>query len=79
MRPRQTYFDDILWATNKGKVQITRNEKEVVNVLVNSPKIHKAMLDYILTNAFQTENPKISEEEALVITENLVKDYASEL
>ena len=78
-KPGQTYFNDILWASNRGKVKIVRKQKDVVSVILNSPNVHKAMQKHINSTKFQSENQSLTEKESLKIVEKDVKLFADEL
>ncbi|CAI2365141.1 unnamed protein product [Moneuplotes crassus] len=71
----RTYFDDILWATNRGKIGVTRSYKEAINTIVNSPSVIKAVYEYISTAKFKN----YSEEEAYKKATDQAKEFAQEI
>lgn len=74
-RPSQTYFNDIFWAYNKGKVDKARKQKEVIQMIITSPNIQKAMADYISNPAFKSKHITYSEAEQIKLVEGKVFEY----
>lgn len=78
-RPRQTYFDDILWASSRGKLHVNRKQEDIINLISNSPNIQKAMLEYQMSSEFLQAYPGYTEEELTQVAKAKVRQYASEL
>lgn len=49
----KTYFNDILWATNRGNIKIARKYQDVVKNIVNSPAVSKALYEQIATPEYR--------------------------
>lgn len=78
-RPNQTYFDDILWASSRGKLHLVRKQSDVMTVICNSRAVQDAMEKYISTPEFQKSNITFKEDEKIEIAQTLVKEYIEEL
>lgn len=78
-RPKQTYFNDILWATTRGKINVVRKQKDVIKAIMKSPNLQKALLNHISTPQFQANNPNLPQGEALKIAESQLQHYCEEL
>ena len=78
-RPSQTYFDDILWATSRGKTSIVRKQKDIINTISNSPSVKKAVLDHIADPEFRQAYAGYTDLELTKVAEGLVTEYATEL
>ena len=74
-RPSQTYFNDIFWAYNKGKVDKVRGQKEIAQIIISSPNIQKAMTDFINNPTFKSKHTTYSEAEQIKIVEGKVSEY----
>lgn len=76
---KRSYFNDILWASNRGKLHIVRKQKDVINVIINSKEVQKAILEHINSPDFQKLHTGYSESEQMVAAELIVKGMAEEL
>jgi hypothetical protein len=77
--PSQTYFDDILWSYNRGKLNKQRKESEVLSIITNAPNVVKAMRDYIETTTFRKKYDGYSDKELMEVAETKVHEYAKEM
>lgn len=77
--PRQSYFDDILWTYNRGKVNQTRKKLELLNLITNSPNVVKAMREYTNQISQLKKYDGYTEKQLIDVTESRVKEYATEM
>ena len=78
-QPSITYFDDILWSYNRGKISKTRQQSEVIGMIMNAPNVVKSMIEFVEYNSTQKKYQGYNDSELMGLAEARVKEYASEL
>jgi len=78
-QPRQTYFDDILWTYNRGKLNKVRKQEEIINTITSAPSVVKAMREYTENKAFRKRYEGYSDHDINEVAVLKVKEYATEM